>query len=54
MEEANLTPRFFLEKIKSLFANPEELQKMSQRAKEFSRPESAKVIAGYIIKYLTK
>lgn len=54
LEEANLTPRFFLEKIKYLFANPDELQKMSQRAKEFSRPESAKIIAGYIIKYLTK
>ena len=54
MEEANLTPRFFLEKIKYLFANPDELQKMSQQAREFSRPESAKVIAGYIIKFLTK
>jgi len=54
MEEANLTPRFFLEKIKYLFANPDELQKMSQQAREFSRPESAKVIAGYIIKSLTK
>ena len=54
MEEANLTPRFFLEKIKYLFANPDELQKMSQRAKEFSKPGSAKIIAQYIIKYLTK
>ena len=54
MEEANLTPRFFLEKIKYLFANPDELQKMSQQAREFSRPESAKVLAGYIINYLAK
>ncbi|MFH1423720.1 MAG: UDP-N-acetylglucosamine--N-acetylmuramyl-(pentapeptide) pyrophosphoryl-undecaprenol N-acetylglucosamine transferase [Candidatus Nealsonbacteria bacterium] len=54
MEEANLTPRFFLEKIKYLFANPDELQKMSQRAKEFSRIDSAKIIAGYIINYLTR
>ncbi len=54
MEEANLTPRFFLEKIKYLFANPDELQKMSQRAKEFSRPDSAKIIAGYILKSLVK
>jgi len=54
MEEANLTPMFFLEKIKYLFANPDELQKMSQRAKEFSRPDSAKIIANYIIKSLTK
>ena len=54
MEEANLTPRFFHEKIKYLFANPDEMAKMSQRAKEFSRPESAKVIAQYIIKYSVK
>ncbi|MFH1575745.1 MAG: UDP-N-acetylglucosamine--N-acetylmuramyl-(pentapeptide) pyrophosphoryl-undecaprenol N-acetylglucosamine transferase [Candidatus Nealsonbacteria bacterium] len=54
LEEANLTPRFFLEKIKYLFANPDELQKMSQKASEFSRPDSAKVLAQYIIKYLTK
>ena len=54
MEEANLTPRFFLEKIKYLFANPEELQRMSQRARDFSRPESAKIIAQYIINSLTK
>jgi len=54
MEEANLTPRFFLEKIKYLFANPDELQKMSQAAKEFSRSNSAKLIAQYIINSLTK
>lgn len=54
MEEANLTPRFFLEKIKYLFENPDELQKMSQRAREFSRPDSAKIVASYIIKSLTK
>jgi len=54
MEEANLTPRFFLEKIKYLFANPDEMAKMSQQAKEFSRPDSAKIIAGFIIKSLVK
>lgn len=54
MEEANLTPRFFLEKIKYLFANPDEMQRMSERAREFSRPESAKTIAKYIIESLTK
>ena len=54
MEEANLTPRFFLEKIKYLFANPDEMAKMSEAAKEFSRPDSAKIIAQYIIKSLAK
>jgi len=30
------------------------MAKMSQRAKDFSRPESAKIIAQYIINYSTK
>lgn len=54
MEEANLTPRFFIEKIKYLFANPDELKKMSQTAQEFARPEAAKTVAQYIIDSLTK
>ena len=54
MEEVNLTPHFFLEKIKFLFSRPEELQKMAQKAREFSQPDSAKTIAEYIVNYLTK
>ena len=53
MEEANFTPRFFLEKLKELFSHPEELEKMANRAKEFARPEAAKIIAGYIVNCLT-
>jgi len=52
LEEANLTPHFFLEKAKYLFSSPEELEKMSQAAKQFSQPESAKTVAQYIIDYL--
>ncbi len=54
LEEENFTSRFFFEKLKYLFSHPEELEKMSQAAKQFSRPEAAKVIAEYIIGYLTK
>ena len=54
MEEANFTPRFFLEKLKDLFSHPEELEKMTNRAKEFAKPQSAKIIAEHIINYLTK
>jgi UDP-N-acetylglucosamine--N-acetylmuramyl-(pentapeptide) pyrophosphoryl-undecaprenol N-acetylglucosamine transferase len=54
VEEANLTPRFFLEKMKYLFLHPEELQKMSQKAKEFAKLDSAKIIAQYILDSLTK
>jgi len=54
IEEANLTSHFFLERIKQLFAYPEILEKMSQGAKEFSKPQAGKVIAEYIIEYLSK
>ncbi len=50
LEEPNFTPNFFLEKLKFLFSNPKELEKMSKAAKEFARPEAAKIIAEYIIK----
>jgi len=53
MEEANFTPHFFLEKLKSLFSYPEKLEKMQEKAKEFAKPQSAKIIAGYIVNYLT-
>jgi len=54
IEEANLAPHFFLEKLKHLFAHPEDLKKMSQAAQQFAQPESAKILAEYIINYLTK
>lgn len=54
MEEANLTPHFFLEKVKYLFSHPAELTKMSTGAKSFAKPEAAQVLAQYIIDYLTK
>ena len=54
IEEANLTPRFFLEKLKYLFSHSEELEKMAAGAKSFAKPEAAKTIAQYIINYLTK
>ena len=52
IEEPNLTPSFFLEKLKYLFSQPEELYKMRQAAGVFARPDSARVIAGYIAEYL--
>ncbi len=52
LEEANLTPHFFLEKLRSLFENPQELAKMSQAALAFSKPEAANFIAQYLIEYL--
>ncbi len=54
MEEANFTPRFFLEKLKQIFSHPEGLEKMQEAAKKFANPRAAKIIASYIIDYLTK
>jgi len=54
MEEANFMPHFFLEKLKHLFSNPEEMEKMQKAAKGFAKPLAAKIIAEYIVSYLTK
>ena len=54
LEEKNFTPHFFLERLKYLFSHPEELEKMSLAAKEFSKPLAAKIIAAYMVDYLTK
>lgn len=52
IEESNLTPHFFLEKIKFLIERPEEAEKMAKAAKFFSKPLAARIIAEYILSYL--
>ncbi|MFH1401885.1 MAG: UDP-N-acetylglucosamine--N-acetylmuramyl-(pentapeptide) pyrophosphoryl-undecaprenol N-acetylglucosamine transferase [Parcubacteria group bacterium] len=52
IEESNLTPRFFLEKLKFLVFRPGEMKKMQKSAVEFSRPYAGKIIADYIVNYL--
>jgi len=54
LEEENFTAHFFMEKLKYLFSHPQELEKMASTAKEFSKPEAAKIIAGYVVEYLTE
>lgn len=54
IEEANLTPHFFLEKLKFLISRPNLLKKMAKAAKEFSKPEAGQTIANYLVEYLTK
>ncbi len=54
MEEANFTSHFLLARLKYLFSKPGKLKEMAQSAKMFSRPESAKIIAEYIIAYLSQ
>jgi UDP-N-acetylglucosamine--N-acetylmuramyl-(pentapeptide) pyrophosphoryl-undecaprenol N-acetylglucosamine transferase len=52
IEEKNLTPHFFLEKIKFLLSNPGFLQNMSYNSSSFSHPKAAEIIASYIVEYL--
>jgi len=54
MEEPNFTPHFLSERLKYLFSNEQKLKDMSERAKEFSKPEAAKIIANYIVSYLNQ
>lgn len=54
LEEENFTARFFLEKLKFLFSNPEKLKEMGQKAEDFSKPFAAKIIASYLYEFLTK
>lgn len=53
IEEANLTPHFFLSRLRSLLSNPDDLLKMKEGAIRFSQPEAAKRIAQNIIDYLS-
>ncbi len=53
LEEANFTPHFFLEKLKYLISHPLELEKMKKAAKGFAKPQAGRIIAEYIVEYLT-
>jgi len=52
IEEINLAPHFFLDRLRYLFSHPSEMEKMAKSAREFSRPRAAEVIASYIFEYL--
>jgi len=54
IEEGNLKPNFFLERIKYIFFHKTELEKMKKAALEFSKPNSARIIARQILEYLMK
>jgi len=49
LEQLNLTPNLFLNEINKILDDSELVQKMSDNAKEFSRPEAAQRIAQEII-----
>lgn len=51
IEEKNLTPNFFLAKLKNMFQF-KDIVELGKNAKEFSKPNSAEIIAKDIIKFL--
>ncbi len=53
IEEKNFLPHFFLEKLKYLFSQSKKLEEMAEKAKEFSKPDAARIIGEYITSYLT-
>ena len=52
MEEDNLTPHFFLERVKSLFSPPNDLEEMKKNTENFSKPDAGRVLAAYIKEFL--
>ncbi len=53
LEEQNLTPNLFLNRVASLLENPEKIKEISKKAKEFSKPKAAKKIAEVVLKLIT-
>jgi UDP-N-acetylglucosamine--N-acetylmuramyl-(pentapeptide) pyrophosphoryl-undecaprenol N-acetylglucosamine transferase len=52
LEQPNLQPNFFLQRVKDILYSSGEIQRMSEGAANFARPNAAKVIAEYILTYL--
>ncbi len=52
IEERNLRPHFFLEKIRHLFKRRDILRQMEQNSKKFARPRAAEIIASYMVEYI--
>lgn len=53
IEEENLTPHFFLAKLKSLLSRPDVLEAMSENSAIFARPKAAQIIANYLLECLS-
>lgn len=54
IEEENFKRHFFIEKLKYIFSRPTDLENMTQKSKEFAKPEAAKEIAENIVSFLSK
>lgn len=54
LEQSNLAPHFFLERITRIALDPEQMERMSRAALEFAKPEAARITAQYVIEYVLK
>lgn len=54
IEQANLTPNFFLGQIQNITANPQKYQQMQESALSFAKPLAAKAVAREILEYLAQ
>ena len=52
LEEANMRPHFFLERVRSVIFDHGEMERMSQAALRFAKPDAARIIADYLLAYL--
>jgi len=52
VEQQNLIPNFFIEKLQLLFLHPEKLQEMHEAALAFAKPLAAKAIARGVLEFL--
>ncbi|MCX6718352.1 MAG: undecaprenyldiphospho-muramoylpentapeptide beta-N-acetylglucosaminyltransferase [Candidatus Staskawiczbacteria bacterium] len=52
LEQQNLTPNFFMEKIQLLFLHKEKLEQMKQSALAFAKPLAARALAREILEFL--
>ncbi len=54
LEEANMKPHFFLERVNSIIFDPMETQRMREAAFRFAKPDAARIIADYLLAYLQR
>ena len=52
LEEANMRPHFFLERVRDVIFDQAEMERMSQAALRFAKPDAARIIADYLLTYL--
>jgi len=54
IEQGNLKPHFFLERLKYLISRKDLLEKMKNSSLSFAKPKAAEIIANYLIEYLAQ